>query len=148
MSTESPEDWFWSQCAAIESKPTHARSELESELLEFSDLRSRAGGASSALYYIDSYDIRPSRLASLLTKFGPPEIAAIARDLSRLYPDDMPQGQQARQAYIEDRFARIDTLGLALESNVEDPYEILDEFCMGNRVHEFYRKLEEAMAAQ
>jgi hypothetical protein len=148
MSSESPENWFWSQCAAIESKPKHARSELESELIEFSDLRSRAGGASSSLYYIDSYDIRPSRLASLLTEFGPPEIAAIARDLSRLYPDDMPQGQQARQAYIEDRFARIDTLGLTLELNVEDRYEILDEYCMGNGVHELYRKLQEALAAQ
>ena len=139
--TESPEDWFWRECSRIERQSPQDRSELEAEMLEFADLRPRAGGDSSVLYYIDSYQIRPSRLASLLTKLGPPQVAAVARDLSRLYPDDMPQEQEARQAYIEARFAKIESLNLPFESSVDDPFAALDDYCLGDLVDELYVEL-------
>jgi len=147
VSTHPSESWFWSYCDAVEKKHPDARSELELEMLEFRDFRNRAGGEGSVAYFIDSYDIRPSRVAKFLTRFAPPEIGAIARDMSLRYPDDMPKDLAEREAYILSRFT--DGAGLSLQfewrGEEDQAYERLDEFCVGEGALELYRKLRECL---
>jgi hypothetical protein len=142
MTEDSLESWFWALCANLESKLPESLNELERGVLEFRELRSRAGGEGSAAYYTDSTGITPSRLASFLNRFATPRVAAAAQYFARLCPDDAPFDPAERGHYLENRLIHQDALGLQGEWPADvDAAEVLDTFCMGQGAEVLYRNL-------
>jgi hypothetical protein len=103
---------FYQLCTAINAKPRQGLNPLELELLELSEFRSYVGGGGSISYFIENSDAKPSRLASLFTKLGPPQLAAMVRDSSKIFPDEMPSSFSEMQAFVEQRFANLGKLDL------------------------------------
>jgi len=128
MPSLSALDQFHRLCSAIRAKSSELLSPLELEMLELDEFRGYVGGGGSISYFIENADAKPSRLASLLGKVGPPQLAAIARDSSKVFPDDMPKEFSKRQAFIEQRFEHLAELALSLEVIDETGFEEIDAY--------------------
>jgi hypothetical protein len=134
-----PRTWFWEHCANLESQARDRLDDLDRELLEFREFEARLMGEGCGAYYIDSMDIQPSLVAKLLSRFAPPAISALARDLSLVHPDDMPPDIKEREVYLVRRYETVDSLGLALETDLfaKDPFETLDNYVAENLAEVF-----------
>ncbi|HSI49939.1 MAG TPA: hypothetical protein VLA61_16830 [Ideonella sp.] len=117
---------FYRLCTAIEAKPQDGLSTLELELRELGEFRSYVGGGGSISYFLENSDAKPSRLASLFTKVGPSQLAAMLRDSSKIFPDDMPSNFSEKQAFVEQRLANLGKLNL--ESFEETGFDAIDSY--------------------
>ena len=122
---------FYAICDGIRTKKRDGLTALDLEILELEQFRDYLGGGGSISYFIENADATPSRVASLLTKIGPPKLAALVRDGSKIFPDDMPKDFPERQAFIEGRFEHLNELGLGFETL--GGYDAIDSFfcCAG-----------------
>jgi hypothetical protein len=121
-------DHFYEICRVVRTKSGDTMCTLEREILELEDFRGYLGSGGNISYFIENADAKPSRIASLFTKIGPPKLAMLARDSAKIFPDDMPKNLSERQAFIENRFEHLDDLGLSLESVGEGGYDGIDSF--------------------